>query len=378
MAGRRVVVIGDVMIDEWIWGKVTRISPEAPVPVVSVNDHSFTLGGAGNVANNLRALGAAVAFVGAVGEDAEGERVRALLAEIAVDTRGSFRSTDRPTTRKTRIVAHNQQVVRADWESTAPLGATDRAAAVARVAERGRRRRRGRAQRLRQRLPFARDRRSGAGVSAGDRRSQAGERRACSRASIASRPMFPRPRVRPASPSSTARRSNCAARTLLNRLGCRDVHHHARRSGHVALRPRRRTRRHSVGRALGVRRQRRRRHGRRGVDAGACRAHADRDGDAAGELRRRRGGREARHGDGLAGKRSSRCWNTMSAAGPEAFAGAIIDSGGAVAWRGAQAAAGQRGRLHQRLLRFAARRSRALLGVGARARRRARRRPQQR
>ncbi len=135
MAGRRVVVIGDIMIDEWIWGKVTRISPEAPVPVVSVNDHSFTLGGAGNVANNLRALGATVAFVGAVGEDAEGRRARALLEEIAVDTRGIISVTDRPTTRKTRIVAHNQQVVRADWESTAPLGATDRAAAVARVAE---------------------------------------------------------------------------------------------------------------------------------------------------------------------------------------------------------------------------------------------------
>ena len=76
MAGRRVVVIGDVMIDEWIWGRVSRISPEAPVPVVSVNNHSFTLGGAGNVANNLRALGATVAFVGAVGQDAEAARAR--------------------------------------------------------------------------------------------------------------------------------------------------------------------------------------------------------------------------------------------------------------------------------------------------------------
>jgi D-beta-D-heptose 7-phosphate kinase/D-beta-D-heptose 1-phosphate adenosyltransferase len=135
MAGRRVVVIGDVMIDEWIWGKVTRISPEAPVPVVSVNNHSFTLGGAGNVANNLRALGATVSFVGAVGEDAEGARARALFDAIAVDTRGMAVLGDRPTTRKTRIVAHNQQVVRADWESTAPLRAADRAVAVARVSE---------------------------------------------------------------------------------------------------------------------------------------------------------------------------------------------------------------------------------------------------
>jgi len=107
------------------------------VPVVSVNSHSFTLGGAGNVANNLRALGATVAFVGAVGGDAEGQRARTLFEEIAVDTRGMIVVSDRPTTRKTRIVAHSQQVVRADWESTAPLGAADRAAAVGRVADAG-------------------------------------------------------------------------------------------------------------------------------------------------------------------------------------------------------------------------------------------------
>jgi len=134
MAGRRVVVVGDVMIDEWIWGRVSRISPEAPVPVVAVQDHSFTLGGSGNVANNLRALGAAVTFVGAVGNDAEGERVRALFAQIDCDTAGLVTLDDRPTTRKTRIVAHNQQVVRADWESTAPLRPADRAQVVAAVS----------------------------------------------------------------------------------------------------------------------------------------------------------------------------------------------------------------------------------------------------
>jgi rfaE bifunctional protein kinase chain/domain len=133
MAGRRVVVVGDVMIDEWIWGAVSRISPEAPVPVVAVRDHSFTLGGAGNVAHNLRALGAQVTFVGAVGRDPEGERVRALFGEIAVDTSGLVVLDDRPTTRKTRIVAHNQQVVRADWESKATLRDDDRAAAGERV-----------------------------------------------------------------------------------------------------------------------------------------------------------------------------------------------------------------------------------------------------
>lgn len=134
MAGQKILVVGDVMIDEWIWGSVTRISPEAPVPVVNVSDHSFTLGGAGNVANNLRALGAHVAFAGVVGEDAEAERVRALFENLEVDHRGLLSADDRPTTRKTRVVAHNQQVVRADWESTAPLSAAARARVVAFVS----------------------------------------------------------------------------------------------------------------------------------------------------------------------------------------------------------------------------------------------------
>ncbi|HEY4439595.1 MAG TPA: PfkB family carbohydrate kinase [Candidatus Elarobacter sp.] len=133
MAGRRVVVVGDAMIDEWIWGDVSRISPEAPVPVVAVREHTFTLGGAGNVANNLRALGAKVAFVGGVGDDAEGARLREMFAALDVEASGIVTLGDRPTTRKTRIVAHNQQVVRADWESTAALGDADRARVVDRV-----------------------------------------------------------------------------------------------------------------------------------------------------------------------------------------------------------------------------------------------------
>lgn len=133
MAGRRIVVIGDLMIDEWIWGDVTRISPEAPVPVVAVRDHSFTLGGAGNVANNLRALGARVAFVGAIGDDTEGARIRVMFDDLGVDTHGLVMLHDRPTTRKTRIVAHSQQVVRADWESTATLSDQDRARVVTAV-----------------------------------------------------------------------------------------------------------------------------------------------------------------------------------------------------------------------------------------------------
>jgi rfaE bifunctional protein kinase chain/domain len=135
MAGRRVVVVGDVMIDEWIWGDVSRNSPEAPVPVVAVREHTFTHGGAGNVANNLRAHGARVSFVGAVGDDAEGARLRAMFDDIGVDARGLVVVGDRPTTRKTRIVAHSQQVVRADWESTAALREPDRARVAARVRD---------------------------------------------------------------------------------------------------------------------------------------------------------------------------------------------------------------------------------------------------
>jgi D-beta-D-heptose 7-phosphate kinase/D-beta-D-heptose 1-phosphate adenosyltransferase len=123
------------MVDEWVWGSVTRISPEAPVPVVRVNDHSFTLGGAGNVANNLRAIGARVSFAATVGDDAEGRRVHALLEAIDVDSAAVVTLADRPTTRKTRIVAHNQQVVRADWESAEVLTAADRARLCALVAE---------------------------------------------------------------------------------------------------------------------------------------------------------------------------------------------------------------------------------------------------
>ena len=126
MRDRRVLVVGDVMVDEWIWGTVTRISPEAPVPVVAVTDHSFTLGGAGNVANNLRALDAHVSFAAAIGTDAFAHYVSDILQAESVSPDGLIRIDDRPTTRKTRVVAHNQQVVRADWEATTDLQDADR------------------------------------------------------------------------------------------------------------------------------------------------------------------------------------------------------------------------------------------------------------
>lgn len=136
MRGRRVLVVGDIMIDEWIWGTVSRISPEAPVPVVAVSNHSFTLGGAGNVASNLRALRASVAFAGLVGEDEFAGSVRRLLEDEEIDASGLFCASDRPTTRKTRVVAHNQQVVRADWEAVHAASVHDRSRIAGFVRER--------------------------------------------------------------------------------------------------------------------------------------------------------------------------------------------------------------------------------------------------
>lgn len=116
MDGARVLVLGDVMLDEFIWGKVARISPEAPVPVVEVTGQSFHLGGAGNVAYNIRMLGGSAVLAGAVGGDAAGERVKAALAEAGVESSLVVSDRGRPTTVKTRIIAHHQQVVRADRE----------------------------------------------------------------------------------------------------------------------------------------------------------------------------------------------------------------------------------------------------------------------
>jgi D-beta-D-heptose 7-phosphate kinase/D-beta-D-heptose 1-phosphate adenosyltransferase len=119
--GKRIVVLGDLMLDEFIWGRVRRISPEAPVPVVEVERHSIALGGAGNVASNLVALGARPLTVGTVGSDSDAERLRDVLAAAGVSSEGLVVDGSRPTTLKTRIIAHNQQVVRADRESRAPV-----------------------------------------------------------------------------------------------------------------------------------------------------------------------------------------------------------------------------------------------------------------
>ena len=121
MRGQRVLVVGDLMLDEFIWGRVARISPEAPVPVVEVTGQSFHLGGAGNVAANLRSLGGEVVLAGVVGADAAGERVKKALRDLGIVPALAVSEGTRPTTVKTRIVANRQQVVRADREVTLDL-----------------------------------------------------------------------------------------------------------------------------------------------------------------------------------------------------------------------------------------------------------------
>jgi len=112
----RILVIGDLMIDEYIWGDVDRISPEAPVPVVLVKSENFTLGGSGNVIHNLAALGAQVTALGIIGTGRNGNRVLKKLEELGVDTEGVIRDPDRPTIQKTRIIAVSQHVLRIDRE----------------------------------------------------------------------------------------------------------------------------------------------------------------------------------------------------------------------------------------------------------------------
>lgn len=112
----RVVVIGDVMLDQFIWGNVSRISPEAPVPIVDFERESFMPGGAANVARNLSALTAQAELFGFVGRDEHGKNLQKLLGDQRVDCHGLLPISERPTSVKTRIVAHQQQVVRVDRE----------------------------------------------------------------------------------------------------------------------------------------------------------------------------------------------------------------------------------------------------------------------
>jgi len=112
-----VLVIGDIIGDHYIWGTVERISPEAPVPVVDVERESYMLGGAGNVANNIVSLGGYVKICGVVGNDEMGRWIRYNLENAGIETEGIVTEEGRPTTKKTRVIAHSQHVVRFDYEN---------------------------------------------------------------------------------------------------------------------------------------------------------------------------------------------------------------------------------------------------------------------
>ncbi len=132
----RIMVIGDLMIDEYIWGNVSRISPEAPVPVVNVTGENLCLGGAGNVVNNIFTLGGKVFIAGVVGNDEMGRKVIHNLRKMGIDTRGIIVEAQRVTTVKTRIIAHHQQVVRYDREVIRPILAENVKLIIALLEER--------------------------------------------------------------------------------------------------------------------------------------------------------------------------------------------------------------------------------------------------
>jgi len=119
----KVLVVGDLMIDHFIWGKVSRISPEAPVPVVEVDADHLLLGGSANVLHNIHAIGGRGYVSGVVGADKMGKKLVSEFRKRQIDTRGIVVEANRPTTLKTRIVAHSQQVVRFDRESRQPVTA---------------------------------------------------------------------------------------------------------------------------------------------------------------------------------------------------------------------------------------------------------------
>jgi rfaE bifunctional protein kinase chain/domain len=135
MRDRNIVVLGDVMLDEFLWGDVTRISPEAPVPVVDIKRESTHLGGAANVLANLLALGAQACVIGVIGDDFAGERIQSSVNDKSTLQTDGLLIADksRPTTIKTRIIAQQQMVVRADREHRAPVDAQTESRIIAAV-----------------------------------------------------------------------------------------------------------------------------------------------------------------------------------------------------------------------------------------------------
>lgn len=117
----KVLVVGDIMMDEFLWGEVSRISPEAPVPIVKVEKETFLLGGAANVVNNLLGLKGRVLLAGVIGSDSMGRRLIRKLQSLGTTTEGIVVEEGRPTAIKTRVIAHHQQVVRVDREKVGPI-----------------------------------------------------------------------------------------------------------------------------------------------------------------------------------------------------------------------------------------------------------------
>ena len=134
LRGRRVLVIGDVMIDQYLRGDVSRISPEAPVPVLEVRERETRLGGAANAAANIAALGGRPTLIGVVGIDPEARLVESGLAERSIEAR-LITDAARPTTKKTRLAAQGQQIVRVDEESRRPAGVETTAALIAAIED---------------------------------------------------------------------------------------------------------------------------------------------------------------------------------------------------------------------------------------------------
>ncbi len=134
-ASMKVGVIGDVMLDTYMWGRVDRISPEAPVPIVSLNKKDYRIGGAGNVALNCKSLGARVSILSVTGDDTEGLLLSELFESNNIDTTHLIKTNKRITTSKTRVISRNQQMMRLDAEVTQDLESTDEKALLLQIAK---------------------------------------------------------------------------------------------------------------------------------------------------------------------------------------------------------------------------------------------------
>lgn len=136
LASLKVAVIGDLMLDTYLWGRVDRISPEAPVPVVLIDKKEQRIGGAGNVALNCRALGAEVSIFSVCGRDDDGNCLRQLLEENRIDTSGIIFAEDRITTNKTRVISRNQQMIRLDAEQDTDIAEAEESQLIVMLRER--------------------------------------------------------------------------------------------------------------------------------------------------------------------------------------------------------------------------------------------------